>query len=426
MRRILVVALLCSLPALAQAPTKMGPIAVKALNSVRYADQFTGTTVTLQISAACADLSGSNGTVVIPSTMGAGVIPTLPPGCIVQDMRGNTGNGGILWSRQLSGTEQYGFAFATQNLASDGQSSTAILGEVAPGVSGTNVVGVRGEVSSAASAAVFCINHGNGGTGGVGCQGDSDNLPNAVGIEGTTAVSGSTLAQPSIGVKALATGHATYNASIALTATNDNGDAAVFNLNAPAASAIDSQVVKVVSALNSNTTLSIVNTSVGGRRWDFKSTGASDSCTGVAGFFVLYNQTDNRCPFTIDPATTNNMLRLTATGAQVLGKTETNTLKVDTGVDGDGGGIKHKRGTAGCATAASAGATCTTTVSWTTAFADANYTVVCEGRGVSSGVPVIGAEVAASRLAASITITTVAVTATAAQFTAVDCIAFHD
>jgi hypothetical protein len=62
----------------------------------------------------------------------------------------------------------------------------------------------------------------------------------------------------------------------------------------------------------------------------------------------------------------------------------------NTGAKADAGGFKHKRGTAGCATAAAAGALCTTTVTWTTAFADANYTVSCTGDAVTSGVPVNG------------------------------------
>lgn len=108
-----------------------------------------------------------------------------------------------------------------------------------------------------------------------------------------------------------------------------------------------------------------------------------------------------------------------------------NKVKVDntgtkffTGVNGDGSGLKHKRGTAGCATAAAAGAACTTTVTWATAFADANYTVQCGGRLVTSGVPSNGGITA--QIAASVTFQTVAETAAAAQFTNIDCIAIHD
>jgi len=94
------------------------------------------------------------------------------------------------------------------------------------------------------------------------------------------------------------------------------------------------------------------------------------------------------------------------------------------GVSADGGGLKHSRTTSGCATAASVGATCDTTVTWSTAFANANYTVVCVGYGVASGVPVHGGT--HSRLAASIQFRTVAMTAAAAQYTNIVCIAAHD
>lgn len=78
----------------------------------------------------------------------------------------------------------------------------------------------------------------------------------------------------------------------------------------------------------------------------------------------------------------------------------------------------------GCATTASAGAVCTTTVTWTTAFGDANYTAVCNGDLITSGVPLNGGFTAKD--AASVTFQTVAATAAAAQYTAVDCIAIHD
>lgn len=94
------------------------------------------------------------------------------------------------------------------------------------------------------------------------------------------------------------------------------------------------------------------------------------------------------------------------------------------GIVGDGAGFKHKRGTAGCATAASAGAVCTTVITWTTTFADASYTPHCWGRVVTSGVPVNGAITTFN--ASTVTFTTVAVTAAAAQFTNIDCEAVHD
>jgi hypothetical protein len=94
-----------------------------------------------------------------------------------------------------------------------------------------------------------------------------------------------------------------------------------------------------------------------------------------------------------------------------------------TSVAPDGSGFKHKR-VAGCATAASLAATCTTTVTWTTAFADASYSATCNGDLITSGVPLNGGLTA--KLAASVTFQTVSGTAAAAQYTTVDCIAVHD
>jgi hypothetical protein len=94
------------------------------------------------------------------------------------------------------------------------------------------------------------------------------------------------------------------------------------------------------------------------------------------------------------------------------------------GVGADGGGFKHLRGVTGVATAASAGAVSDTTVTWATAFADANYTVTCSGNGTTSGVPISGG--INSKLAGSVKFRTVAATAAAAQFTTVECMAAHD
>ncbi len=110
------------------------------------------------------------------------------------------------------------------------------------------------------------------------------------------------------------------------------------------------------------------------------------------------------------------------TGASVA--TITGKPLFATGISPDGGGLKHLDTTAGCATAATAGATCDTTVTWTTAFADTAYTPVCVGGAVTSGVP---ASVGVTAIAAgNVTFRTVAITAAAAQFTTVRCWAVHD
>ena len=99
-------------------------------------------------------------------------------------------------------------------------------------------------------------------------------------------------------------------------------------------------------------------------------------------------------------------------------------LRLNVGVNNDGGGAKHSRSQTGCATAATAGSTCDTTVTWTTAFADANYTPVCAGLGITSGVPADGGVV--SKAAGSVVFRTVAITAAAAQYTNVSCLGLHD
>jgi len=87
--------------------------------------------------------------------------------------------------------------------------------------------------------------------------------------------------------------------------------------------------------------------------------------------------------------------------------------------------LQTKRVVPGCATAASIGATCTSKVTWATAFADTNYTLTgCMGNGVDSGVPVIQGITA--KAAGSVTVQTAAMTAAAAQFTSIECAAVHD
>lgn len=95
---------------------------------------------------------------------------------------------------------------------------------------------------------------------------------------------------------------------------------------------------------------------------------------------------------------------------------------------GTGGGTssscQSKRGVAGCATTAAIGATCTTTVTWTNAFADNLYFVSCIGVGVTGGAPILQGTTA--RTTSSATIQTIALTAVIAQFTTVECFGFHD
>jgi hypothetical protein len=94
---------------------------------------------------------------------------------------------------------------------------------------------------------------------------------------------------------------------------------------------------------------------------------------------------------------------------------------IGTGIS-QGSGLKHQRA-AGCTTGTTTGATCSITLTWTTAFADANYTVSCSP--VNSGG--LGAVELGSKAAASIAVGLVNINSgsstTASTF---DCIAIHD
>lgn len=100
------------------------------------------------------------------------------------------------------------------------------------------------------------------------------------------------------------------------------------------------------------------------------------------------------------------------------------SVGINNGVAADGSGFKHKRFGSTCQTSGVAGNICGTAVTWTTAFADANYTVTCTGDGATFGVPLLGN--VTSKLAAGFTIGTYAATGAIAQHTVIDCIAVHD
>lgn len=99
-------------------------------------------------------------------------------------------------------------------------------------------------------------------------------------------------------------------------------------------------------------------------------------------------------------------------------------IQVNGSMSPNGSGFKHLRTVSGCTTAAAAGATCDTVVTWTTTFPDSLMTPICTGLGVSSGIPLNGGTL--SPLAVSATFRTVAATAVAAQYTKIACYAAHD
>ena len=86
-----------------------------------------------------------------------------------------------------------------------------------------------------------------------------------------------------------------------------------------------------------------------------------------------------------------------------------------------GSGLKHQR-IAGCSTPASANGSCTTTLTWTTAFADASYTPVCQ----ANATAVVVLNITATS-AASLSITVVNGPGNSAATTPnIFCIAMHD
>lgn len=149
----------------------------------------------------------------------------------------------------------------------------------------------------------------------------------------------------------------------------------------------------------------------------------SGNTTGVTGTLATTFTTNKTITFpdvTGTVATSNNAN--TWTGSQ------TNMVQVqprfDTGVT-QGSGIKHQRFGASCSTGAADGQLCNVTYTWTTPFADANYTVVCMGEAaVNTASPTISAVTV--KTASQIQVTIAATSAVAAQLGGVDCIAMHD
>jgi len=92
------------------------------------------------------------------------------------------------------------------------------------------------------------------------------------------------------------------------------------------------------------------------------------------------------------------------------------------------------KNTAGCTTGNSIGNTCLSgsgstgsdiTVTWPTAFTDANYSVTCTGYN-PTGVPSGPFITASTKTGASVHVNYFAITAASASFSSVDCIAVHD
>jgi hypothetical protein len=154
------------------------------------------------------------------------------------------------------------------------------------------------------------------------------------------------------------------------------------------------------------------------------------------GQLQMCNSAGSGCPFTVSDTGVLGIPSLVLNGGTALtGQTGSGASIVtnsgptiaspvlSTGVGPDGSGFKHKRVT-GCTTGATSGNTCTTTVTWGTAFADANYTAVCTllGPATLGHLAAIATDVIA---AASVKVETVTDTNAAIAGT-ISCIAVHD
>jgi hypothetical protein len=137
---------------------------------------------------------------------------------------------------------------------------------------------------------------------------------------------------------------------------------------------------------------------------------ATDTLVGKATTDTLTNKT------LTSPAFTG-----TETGMSITSPAMTSPT-INTGVS-QGSGFKHQRFGATCTTAATADTACTTTYSWTSAFADNSYTVNCQGE---ANVGNVAALFISSQTASQITVAVVTYTATAVSFSGVNCIAVHD
>lgn len=88
-----------------------------SLADVRYANQFVGANVGAQIDAACADLGGSHGVVVIPSSMGAGWSSMgVPDSCLIEDLRGQGGSSGTAYYKSFDFYGRYSNTAAGLNI----------------------------------------------------------------------------------------------------------------------------------------------------------------------------------------------------------------------------------------------------------------------------------------------------------------------
>jgi hypothetical protein len=206
-----------------------------------------------------------------------------------------------------------------------------------------------------------------------------------------------------------------------------NGAGSVFLGSAAKTSVADTTGIIVMSGATSGTTALSAAAVAGSGTLTFPG-GLTDQLVSRTSTDTLTNKTITNLGIT--GGATNANLRFNGSAQVINGNTtddgtnfSTGTVKlqVQSGVT-QGSGFKHQRFGSLCTTTATAGANCTTAVAWTSAFADANYTVSCTGV-TATNAPVLTVE---SIAAAGFTIRIFAVVASVATFSLADCIAAHD
>jgi len=164
---------------------------------------------------------------------------------------------------------------------------------------------------------------------------------------------------------------------------------------------------------------SIVDTHTGGHQYN-----CGDGVDGSVGRFECRDLTQAGAPyFGFD--TTGQGSGSIALYRSVATASRTYTFPDATGtvpLTGNGTTPLQTKRVASCTTGAAAASTCTTTVSWTTAFADTNYTATCTIENVTA-VPYV--LFYGTKAAGSIVVTIANLTAVAASGT-IDCTAVHD
>lgn len=185
---------------------------------------------------------------------------------------------------------------------------------------------------------------------------------------------------------------------------------------------------------------SIVNDTAGGVRiinnagigWQF---GSGSNTFLPSGFLSFAGATSGNT--TIAAASiASGTLTLPAATDTLVGKATTDTLTnktltsptvvspiFNTGIS-QGSGFKHQRFSGLCTTGAGANATCSSVLTWSSSFADANYTYICMGENNTGNIATL---IGTAHVAATVTITIFNSGAGgASSFTNANCMAIHD